>query len=241
MTQKAETVAERVRRIEARIRAAVERAGREEGAVRLVAVSKTFGPGAIAEAYHCGLRHFGENRVQEFDGKRPSLDLPDAVFHLVGHLQSNKARKAAELFDQIDSVDSVSLAERLGQAAGKLGKVLPVLLQVRLGGEGSKSGADPESVPELACAIASIQGLRLEGLMAIPPLVDDPEPSRKYFRELRELAGRMAGEGRFAAETPVLSMGMTHDFEVAIEEGATEIRLGTAVFGARPAAAARAQ
>ena len=240
MPTEPESMAARVRAIQERIRAAVGRAGREANSVRLVAVSKTFGPEMITAAYECGLRHFGENRTQEFAGKKPGLDLPGAVFHLIGHLQSNKARKAVELFDRVDSVDSLPLARRLGKAAIAAGKRLPVLLQVRLGAEESKSGAEPGSVMELAGQFGAVGGLALEGVMAIPPYLEDAEAVRPYFRQLSEIAARMAGDGMFAADPPVLSMGMTHDFEVAIEEGATEIRLGTAVFGSRPAAAWKA-
>lgn len=229
----ATTIAGRIERMQERIHAAVRRAGRNDE-VRLVTVSKTVEPGRILEAYHCGLRHFGENRVQEFEGKRGALTLPDATWHLIGHLQTNKARRAIELFDRVDSVDSLRLAERLARSAKEQGKVLPVLLQVHLGEEESKHGVAPDAVRSLAEQVAGLEGLRVEGLMAIPPFLDDPEQVRPYFRRLRELAGEIDRQEVPGLSLKTLSMGMTHDFEVAIEEGATEVRLGTAIFGPRP-------
>jgi pyridoxal phosphate enzyme (YggS family) len=228
-----ETVANRIEQVQERIRAALSRAQRADE-VTLVAVSKTFPAEAIAEAYGCGVRHFGENRVQEFEGKRPNLDLPDATFHLIGHLQSNKARKAVELFGRIDSVDSLSLAQRLGKVAEEAGREIPVLLQIHLGEEATKSGILPAEAVETAQQMAGINGLRLDGLMAIPPFMEEPEQARPYFRQLRELAEEIDRVGISGVSMKTLSMGMTHDFEVAIEEGATEIRAGTAIFGERP-------
>ena len=229
-----ETIATRIERIQERIQAAQQKAGRKDE-VTLVAVSKTFPADRLLEAYNCGLRHFGENRVQEFEGKRPQLDLPDATFHLIGHLQSNKARKAAELFDRVDSVDSLSLAQRLGRFAQERGKVLPLLLQVHLGEEAGKQGIPPKEVPALARRLADAGGIRIEGLMAIPPYFEDPEQVRPYFRQLRKLAEEIDSLGLAGVSMETISMGMSHDFEVAIEEGSTEVRIGTAIFGARPA------
>ena len=227
-----ETVASRVARIQDRMQAALQRAGRRDE-VTLVAVSKTFPAELIVEAYQCGVRHFGENRVQEFEGKRSPLSLPNASFHLVGHLQTNKVRKAVDLFDRIDSVDSLELAERLGRVACEEGEVLPVLLQVRLGGEESKYGMGPESALELARQVAEIDGLSIEGLMAVPPYLENAEEVRPFFRQLHRLAGEIERKNFPGVSMATLSMGMTHDFEVAIEEGATEIRVGTAIFGPR--------
>lgn len=216
---------ERIERVEARIRAAASRAGRRREQIALVAVTKTFPAEAITGAYALGLRDFGENYVQEFEAKGPPDALPGARFHLIGHLQTNKSNRAAELFDAIQTVDSVRLARRLNDAPRRRAQPLEVLIEVRLSEESSKSGAEPEQVPALAAALAAFPNLRLTGLMTMPPWSDDPETSRPFFRRLRELA---AGLG-----LRELSMGMSHDFEVAIEEGATMVRVGTALFGSR--------
>jgi len=228
-----ETIANRITQVQERMRAALRRAQREDE-VTLVAVSKVFPAEMMAEAYSGGIRHFGENRVQEFEGNRPGLNLPGATFHLIGHLQSNKARKAVELFDRIDSVDSPSLAQRLGKMAEEAGRELPVLLQVHLGEERTKSGVLPAEAVETTRQVAGINGLRLHGLMAIPPYREDPEQARLFFRQLRELAEEIDRASIPGVSMGTLSMGMTHDFEVAIEEGATEVRVGTAIFGERP-------
>lgn len=205
-----------------RIRSAAGRAGRDPGEITLIAVSKVFPVGAIREAYALGLRDFGENYVQEFEGKAPLLrDLEGARFHLIGHLQSNKARRAAELFDSIQSVDTEKLARRLNDA----GKPLEVMIEVKLSPEESKSGLDPQSAAPLIAAVRALPNLRLRGLMTMPPWFDDPEDARPYFRRLRELAAHHGVTG--------LSMGMSGDLEVAIEEGATHVRVGTALFGPR--------
>jgi len=191
----------------------------------------------IRAAYDAGLRDFGENRVQEWEGKRQALtDLADARWHLIGHLQSNKATRAATIFHSVDSVDDAALAQRLdrtrqGTAAAQ--GPLRVLLEVHIAGEAAKSGAEPEDLPELAEAVTKCASLHLNGLMCVPPLLDDVEKVRPYFRKLRELRDRL--ETHIGHKLPVLSMGMSHDFEVAIEEGATEVRVGTALFGERPA------
>ncbi len=216
-------MARRVAAVCARVRQAAERAGRDASAIRLVAVTKLFPASVVREAYALGLREFGENYVQEFEGKAPELaDLSAARFHLIGHLQSNKTRRAAGLFHVIDAVDSPKLARRLQEAATR---PLDVKIEVKLSEEASKQGASPEQLPELIAAIRECSRLRLTGLLTMPPWTDDPEASRPYFRRLRELAGRY--------DLPELSMGMSHDLEVAVEEGATEVRIGTALFGER--------
>lgn len=215
-----------------RIARATERAGRRAEEITLVAVSKTFPADAIRAAYDAGLRAFGENRVQEFESKQPQLvDLKNATWHLIGHLQSNKARRAVNLFHRVDSIDSLALAQKLDSAAAGEMKQLAVLIEVHLGGEATKSGVVEGDLPALADAVEKLPHLELRGLMMIPPYSDDPEAARPYFQELRELRDRTS---QILGRTlPALSMGMSHDFEVAIEEGATEIRIGTALFGER--------
>jgi hypothetical protein len=216
-------LAERLAQVEERICAVASRAGRKREDIVLVAVTKKFGAASIREAYGLGLRVFGENYVQEFETKRAELgDLPGAEFHLIGHLQSNKARAAGEVFQVIETVDSVKLARRLDQ----LGKQLEVMIEVKLSEEEAKAGAAAGDLPALIEGIRACPNLRLTGLMTMPPWTDDPEIARPYFRKLAELA-RQHG-------MPKLSMGMSHDFESAIEEGATHIRVGTALFGPRP-------
>ncbi|HTS11122.1 MAG TPA: YggS family pyridoxal phosphate-dependent enzyme [Candidatus Limnocylindrales bacterium] len=222
-------------RIRERIARAAQRAARKPDEITLVAVSKRFPVEAIRIAYDAGLRHFGENRVQEWEGKQPKLTDLDATWHLIGHLQSNKARRAAYLFRRIDSLDDLALAKKLDAAAAAEGKNLPVLIEVHLGEETSKSGAAPDDLAALAESIAPFAHLDLVGLMTIPPFSDEAERAGPFFRRLREL--RDGVSARIGRKLPVLSMGMSHDFEIAIEEGATEIRLGTALFGARPPAA----
>jgi hypothetical protein len=196
-----------------------------------VAVSKKFSSAHMRAAYQAGLRVFGENYIQEFAGKRPELhDLADARFHLIGHLQSNKARAASDMFDVIQTADSVKLLERLQAAASENRRTLEVMLEVRLSPEESKSGALPKELPALLTAAASCTYLDVTGLMTMPPWHADPELSRPYFQELAALAKQFS--------LPKLSMGMSGDFEVAIEEGATLIRVGTALFGSRPKPAA---
>lgn len=224
-------IASNLARVRERVARAAERAGRRAEEVTIVAVSKTFPTEAIRAAYEAGLRHFGENRVQEWESKRPAVSQLDAIWHLIGHLQSNKSRRAAYLFHRVDSVDDLSLAKRLDAAAAAEGKNLPVLIEVRLGDEATKTGVAEDDLPSLAASIAPFAHIDLLGLMTIPPLFDDPESVRPYFRKLRGL--RDDASRRLGRKLPVLSMGMTHDFEVAIEEGATEIRVGTAVFGER--------
>lgn len=219
--------------MEARIETALQRSGRERSEINLVAVTKKFSAQSIREGYQAGLREFGENYVQEFAGKRGELgDLPGARFHLIGHLQSNKARLACELFQVIETVDSTKLLERLNAAAGERNLQIEVLLEIKLSDEDAKTGASPEQIPELLASARSCPRLRISGLMTMPPWSEDAERSRPYFQRLAELARRH--------ELPQLSMGMSTDLEVAIEEGATIVRVGTALFGPRPKPAASA-
>ena len=230
------SIADNLRLVRERMASAARRAGRDPADVKLMAVSKTFGIEAIREAHDAGQRLFGENRVQEFAGKSESLrDLPGFEMHLIGHLQSNKARKAAEMFAAVDSVDSVKLAERLNASALELGKRLPVLIEINIGGEDAKAGLAPDS-PELDDLLASASrftNLRIRGLMTVPPFTDDPEGARPFFCRLRELRDRIASRNLPTVTMNELSMGMSHDFEVAIEEGSTCVRIGTSIFGAR--------
>ncbi len=216
--------------------AAARRAGRSPAEIQLMGVTKQVEPRRIREAYEAGLRTFGENRVQEFAEKINLLrDLPEATFHLIGHLQSNKAARAAELFAGVDSLDSLRLAEKLDSAAAKLEKRLAVLVEINLAGEAAKTGMAPDSpeLEELLAAAPRLAALEFRGLMAIPPHTPDPEGARPYFRRLRELRQALRARNLPALGLETLSMGMSHDFEVAIEEGTTCIRLGTAIFGDR--------
>ncbi len=226
-------IADNVKNIQERMAAACQHAGRRPEEVKLVAISKTFPPERIREAYDAGLREFGENRVQEAEAKRPALVDLDITWHLVGHLQTNKAKTARELFQWVHSVDSLRLAQKLHQAASSAGVRLRVLIEVNLAGETSKSGVAADGVAQLAEEISHLESLELRGLMTIPPLLENPDEVRPYFRRLRELAQKVAERRIPSIATAELSMGMTHDFEVAIEEGATIIRVGTGIFGAR--------
>ncbi len=217
------TVADNLDAIRERIARAARRAGRDPADVTLMAVTKTQPAVRIVEAYAAGQRLFGENRVQEFAEKFGALsELHDAEFHMIGHLQSNKVTKAAEIFDAVDSVDSVKIGERLNAA----GKTLNVLIEIN-SGEAAKNGVAPDSaeLERILEAAASWPRLRIRGLMTVPPFTDDPEGARPYFRQMRELRERLGFD--------VLSMGMSNDFEVAIEEGSTCVRIGTAIFGER--------
>jgi pyridoxal phosphate enzyme (YggS family) len=231
-------IAERVAAVRERIARAAERASRSPAAVRLVAVSKTHPAEAVRTAFAAGVRDFGENRVQEAEPKiAATSDLADAgaSWHLVGHLQSNKARRAAALFGLVQSIDSVELALRLARAGEETGRPVRGLVEVDLAGEATKFGL-PEA--ELLTALRALRGqagLRLEGLMVLPPFLEDADAARPYFRRLRALRDQALGEGLLAAGE--LSMGMSHDFEAAIEEGATMVRVGTAIFGERRRAA----
>ncbi|MGA2846624.1 MAG: YggS family pyridoxal phosphate enzyme [Candidatus Acidiferrales bacterium] len=266
MATEKSVIAENLGRIRERVARSAGRAGRRVEDVTIVAVSKTFPFEAIRAAYDAGLRHFGENRVQEWESKRARVADLDATWHLIGHLQSNKARRAAGLFDRVDSVDSLGLAQKLDAAVAELagaegtsgisseksrrdalplvsgqagatksgaanGERLGVLIEVSLGGESTKSGVAEADLAMLAEGVAGLANLELLGLMTIPPFLDDPESVRPYFRKLRELRDGLVR--RVGRPLPVLSMGMSHDFEIAVEEGATEIRVGTALFGER--------
>ena len=224
---------ERIAAIRERIAGAAARSGRAAGDITLIAVSKTHSAEAIRAAFEMGIRHFGENRVQEWEGKRDALQDLQAEWHLIGHLQSNKAAKAAKFFHSVDSVDDFALAQRLDRARTELGesRKLRVLIEVRIAPEETKSGVTREGLAPLAEQISTLNGLDLHGLMCIPPLLDHPEKVRPYFSELRELKENL--KLRIGRILPVVSMGMSHDFEVAIEEGATEVRIGTALFGTR--------
>jgi len=222
--------------IQERIIAASRRAGRNPDGIALMAVSKTQPPERIREAYNAGQRLFGENRVQDFAAKVAALqDLRAAEWHMIGHLQTNKAARTAELFRAVDSVDSLKLAEKLDAQARKLGKKLDVLIEINVGGEAVKSGVALDSPPleELLLAAPRLEALLFRGLMTVPPFTDDPEGARPYFRKLRELRDTIATRHLPAIATDQLSMGMSHDFEVAIEEGSTCVRIGTAIFGER--------
>ncbi len=245
------SIAENIAQVRERIAAASRRAARTADEITLMAVSKTFPAERIREAYAAGLRVFGENRVQEFAAKADALrDLPEAEWHLIGHLQTNKAAKAAELFDAVDSVDSVRTAEKLNASAESAGKKLSVLIEINVGREKAKSGvalssdepgsdkqgSDKPASDELEQILRGAPrwgNLEIQGLMTVPPYTEDPEASRPYFRQLRQIRDSIAARGLPKIGVVVLSMGMSHDFEVAIEEGSTCVRIGTAIFGER--------
>jgi len=226
-------IGENIARVEERIAAACGRSGRRREDIRLVAVSKTYPPESIRAAFAAGLRDFGENRVQEAKSKCPALADLGVTWHLVGHLQSNKARAARELFHWVHSLDSLRLAEKLAQAAAPGDAPLPVLIEVNLGEETSKAGVRAGGVAALAEQIAPMETLELRGLMVIPPFLANPEHVRPYFRQLRALARDIEARNLPSVSMRELSMGMSHDFEIAIEEGATLVRVGTAIFGER--------
>jgi hypothetical protein len=230
------TIADNLAAIRERIARAARRAGRDPEKIALMAVTKTQSAERIIEAYAAGQRLFGENRVQEFAEKVSVLgELHDGEFHMIGHLQSNKVTKAAEIFGALDSLDSAKLGDRLNAAAERAGKTLGVLIEINSGGEAAKSGVAPDSA-ELERILARARDwpqLRIRGLMTVPPFTDDPEGARSYFRQLRELRQRLVGRELPFVGLDVLSMGMSHDFEVAIEEGSTCVRIGTAIFGER--------
>ncbi|HKQ77485.1 MAG TPA: YggS family pyridoxal phosphate-dependent enzyme [Blastocatellia bacterium] len=241
----------RLEAINRRIAAACGRAGRQVSEITLVAASKTVPAPRIREAIEAGVRVIGENRVQEAATKISELGAIAAEhgaiaaehgaiaadykvqWHLIGRLQSNKARRAVELFDVVQSVESLKLAERLDHIAGELGKRLPIFIEVNLGGEASKAGAVPDEVLSLCEQISKLSNLELKGLMAVPPFFDNPEDARPFFQRLRRMRDRAAEAGAAGEQFNDLSMGMSNDFEVAIEEGATLVRIGTELFGAR--------
>jgi pyridoxal phosphate enzyme (YggS family) len=227
----------RLEDINRRIEAACERAGRRPSEITLVAVSKTVPAARIREAIEAGVRTLGESRVQEAAAKITELSALSAErkvqWHLIGHLQSNKARRAVELFDAVHSVDDLKLAERLDRLAAESGERLPIFVEVNLGGEESKTGVSPDEVPTLCEQIGKLPSLELKGLMAVPPFSDNPEDARPFFRRLRNLRDEARQAGAVGGSFNDLSMGMSDDFEVAIEEGATFVRIGSALFGAR--------
>jgi pyridoxal phosphate enzyme (YggS family) len=256
MSSASGAISENLERVRERIKLAASRAGRRAEEIILIAVSKTHSAMKIQELYEAGVRHFGENRVQEYESKRPQLAGLDATWHMIGHLQKNKATRAASLFDTIDSLDSFALAEKLDQAKAafttegtentekktpgresgwfsRSGR-LRVVIEVKLDPEPAKAGMDGAELPRLVEAVLGLAHLDLRGLMGVPPYFDDPEEARPYFRRLRELRDAVRAQ-KGSNILPVLSMGMSHDFEIAIEEGATEIRVGTALFGERGA------
>ncbi len=225
------SIAENLERVRAEIADACGRAGRRVEDVALMAVSKVHPAEAIVEAHVAGQRLFGENRVQEMQGKHAAVaGLAGIKLHLIGPLQNNKTAKAAELFDAVDTLDSLKTAERLNAAAQALGKVLPVLIEVKLSHEESKHGLAPAELPALLEAMAALSHVEARGLMTVPPWSEDAETARPYFRALRELRDAQAARFPKLAE---LSMGMSGDFRVAIEEGSTVVRVGTAIFGKR--------
>jgi pyridoxal phosphate enzyme (YggS family) len=226
------TVAKNIEQINERIRQAALRAGRAPDEVRLVAVTKTLSAQRVREAYDAGQRLFGENYVQEALDKMSQLP-PDATWHMIGHLQSNKAKRVVEGFAALHTLDRPSLAKALNRAAGAQGVTLEVLLQVNIGAEQSKAGATPEEAVELAKRASSWPNLAVKGIMAIPPYCPDPEEVRPYFREIKALGKQIDSLGIEGVSMGELSMGMSHDFEVAVEEGATLVRVGSAIFGER--------
>ena len=227
-------IAENFQRVRDRIERAAAACGRTPEDVALLAISKTFPAETISMAVAAGQRLFGENRVQEAESKIPRLGaVPGLEWHLVGHLQSNKAHKAAGLFDFVHSVDSAKIAAKLSQSCIETGKRMSVLLQVDLGQEPTKSGAEPADIASIMESISTLEGIRVEGLMTIPPYFEDPELTRPYFVALRKLGESLETERPGCLGHRHLSMGMSHDFEVAIQEGATIVRIGTALFGSR--------
>jgi PLP dependent protein len=226
-------IVQNVQSIRERIVSAAASCNRPPESIELLAISKTFPNELISQAIEAGLSKFGENRVQEAEGKIPHFSGTRLEWHLIGHLQSNKARLAVELFDVIHSLDSVKLASRLNQASLELGKVVSVLLQVDLGGEETKFGAPLNEVRAIIDAVKDFRGIHVDGLMTIPPFLEDPEAVRPYFKSLRELKEALEAERPGCLGKQQLSMGMSHDFEVAIQEGATIVRVGTAIFGTR--------
>jgi pyridoxal phosphate enzyme (YggS family) len=230
----ATSLVERIAEVRARLIAAAHTSNRPVDQITLVAVSKTHPAEAVREAIAVGLDNFGENRVQEAESKIPDVGRTAARWHLIGHLQSNKARRAVELFDYLHSLDSPDLARRLNRICDELERQeLPVLIQVDLGHETTKTGVEEKDVSELVAVISDCPRLCLKGLMTLPPFFDEPESVRPYFRRLRELRDGLKAKGAFDDHPGELSMGMTHDFEIAIEEGATMVRVGTAIFGER--------
>jgi PLP dependent protein len=231
MARATSSIASNVKSVQERVARATARADRKPEEVVVVAASKTFPTEAIRAAYDAGIRAFGENRVQEWESKQAELADIKPSWHLIGHLQSNKARRASRLFDWVDSVDDAELALKLDDAAGEANEWLAVLIEVQVDPTETKSGVAQVELPALAEAIVQMPHLQLRGLMAIPPFCDDPRDARPYFRRLRRLRDDL--EQSLQRPFPELSMGMSHDFEIAIEEGATQVRIGSAIFGER--------
>lgn len=232
--QSTATLRERLADVREKVGTAARRAGRASDEVTLVAISKTHSAAVVREGIEAGITHLGENRVQEAEAKITEVGRDAARWHLVGHLQSNKAARAVQLFDCIHSLDSVTLAERLDRVCGNEGiEKLDVLIQIDLGGEKTKTGIDARELPALLDALRNCSRLRLIGLMTLPPYFEDPDCARPYFKTLRGLRDQLRSQGHFGDARGELSMGMSHDFEIAIEEGATMVRVGTAIFGER--------
>jgi PLP dependent protein len=233
-TQVIQTLGERFANVRDRIADAARRCNRSAGGITLVAIGKTHPAETLRAALEAGITELGENRVQEAEGKIVELGRQAARWHLVGHLQSNKTRKAVQLFDVIHSLDSPELAQRLDRLCVEEGRPeMPVLIQINLAGEKTKTGLDPRELPQLLEAVSGCQHLRLIGLMTLPPYFENADCSRPFFKALRGLRDEMKAQGRFGEGLGELSMGMSHDFEIAIEEGATMVRVGTAIFGER--------
>ena len=233
----ADSIAQNIEDIRRRIAAAAERSGRPASSIRLIAVSKTFSPDHVRAALAAGQVDFGENKVQEGLGKAAEIAAdgsPQPRWHLIGHLQSNKAKKAAAVFSAIHSVDSVDLVRRIDAAAADAGTTPDLLVQADLAGESTKFGANPSEIPAIIQSAIDCRAAKLRGLMLVPPWSDNPEDVRPWFRQLRELRDRLVAGGTPASSLAELSMGMSHDFEAAIEEGSTMVRVGTAIFGKRP-------
>jgi PLP dependent protein len=229
-----EELRERLARVRRSIETSASRAGRDPAEIKLIAVSKTHPPEAIRRAIEAGVSDLGENRVQEADAKIPDVGRERARWHLIGHLQANKARRAVALFDVIHTLDSASLARRLDRLCEEAGRNdLPVLIQVDLGNEATKSGVSEDELPKLVEAVDACPRLRLTGLMTLPPFFEDAELVRPFFRRLRALRDALKESESFETSAGELSMGMSHDYTVAIEEGATMVRVGTAIFGER--------
>jgi pyridoxal phosphate enzyme (YggS family) len=229
-----QTLSERFANVRQRVEAAARRCNRSTDEITLVAISKTHPAETLRAALDLGITDLGENRVQQAEAKIVELGREAARWHLVGHLQSNKTRRAVQLFDVIQSLDSPELAQRLDRLCSEEGREeLPVLIQINFGGEKSKTGIDSRDLPQLLEAAAACQRLRLIGLMSLPPYFENADCGRPFFKALRELRDQMKVEGRFGEGRGELSMGMSHDFEIAIEEGATILRVGTAIFGER--------
>lgn len=227
------SISDRLTDVRGRIAAAARSAGRDPSSIRLVAVSKTFSAELVLDAYGAGQRDFGENRVQEALGKIDALRLPDLRWHLLGHLQTNKARRAAAAFAAIHSIDSIELLQKLDAAAAEAGARPELLIQVDLAGEATKSGVAPDGVPALFEAAARLRAARVVGLMTLPPVPETPEDARPWFQRLRALRDGWLADGVAPGLLRELSMGMSGDYEVAVQEGATIVRVGTAIFGSR--------